>query len=177
MLYEDLETERYTDIPVFGNDTAVGFNDPTFPYDRCIRFIEMPRPSLGDIWDVSCEVHATNDDLRARGNGLYLTTEVLIGPGNGNSRFYTINNVPQPLPIVIRANGSYNIGPEAHHGLIARRSLYKWTQERLDYIAAYPAIYLKFMIWSGSTQAQSGDRCVITPGRGLLECLVHKAPI
>lgn len=166
ILYEDLSAERYTDMPASAG--VVPYNDPLFNSDRCIRYIEMPRPTLGEIWDVSAEVHVTNDDLRSRGFGLYVTTEVIVGDTTGNSRL-----VDGLLPLqIIKPSGAYNVGPEAHHGLIPRRGIIKWTQADLNYISQYETIYLKYMVWSGSTQYQSGDRCEITPGRGQLKVLV-----
>lgn len=164
-MYEDTLDERYSDIPV--SDGALSFTDPSYPYDRCIRYVAMPRPVVGEIWDISMELHATNDDLRARDKALALTTEILIGPQPSNSRF--TNGVIQL--VVLRANGSYNIGPEAHHGLISRRAVIQWDAEKIAYIAAYETIYVKLMAWAISTAAESGDRCEITPNRGFLRVL------
>lgn len=145
-------SERYTSLVVKDSDA------PKY----CIFYIEMPRPVLGEIWVVSSEIHGTNDDLRARGYGLHLTTEIRVDDNTSNTR--------GGLEIA-RANGSFNIGPEAHHGLIPRPNMMEWTQADIDYVSGWGAVYLKFFAWAGSTQAQSGDRCDITSGRGHLKCL------
>lgn len=165
--YEDLLDARYSTIPV---GTDVSYNEPNCPYDRCLRFIEMPRPQLGDIWDISCEVHATNDDLRSRSSGLYLATEILVGPTTGNTRHLGTAVLLKACDAV----GAYNIGAEAHHGLISRRAIIKWTQDKITQVAAYENIFIKFMVWSGSTAALAGDICDITENKGHLTCLVHK---
>lgn len=149
-----LYPERYAAIPV-----ELDGSEP-----RTIMYInELDLPTLGEIWDISFHIHATNDDLRARGAGLYLTTEIRIG--------FTTNHLRDGF-YVAKAQGSFNIGVEAHHGLIIRRALFEWDQQKLDALNSQTPI-VKGIIWAGSTQAQGSDVCAIDVGCGHLKLLRH----
>ena len=154
--------ERYVDIPVRTDGSAV----------RTVMYINNLTPPVpGEIWDIEYEIHVTNDDLRERDRGVAATTEVRIGfdtshsRGNGDGSFRCS-----------RANGSFNVGVEAHHGLISRRCLFEWTQELVEGVTAqYPKLpVVKAYLWASSTAAISGDRLEIDQGRGKLVLLRHK---
>ncbi|MGH1542732.1 MAG: hypothetical protein ACRBHB_20100 [Arenicella sp.] len=147
--------ERYSEIPVYTNGSGV----------RTLMYINnISIPVAGEIWDVEYEVHVTNDDLRARGKGVAATTEVRIGVDTSHNRsgYFACS----------RANGSFNVGVEAHHGLISRRCLFKWTQADIDDLNNINPV-LKAYLWASSTAAQSGDKLKVDQGRGKLVLLRH----
>jgi hypothetical protein len=156
--FESPVSERYTDMPVKSDYTGA----------RCIMYIPIAQlPVVGEIWDISSEIHVTNDDLRARGKALALTTTVLLGDTANH------DNIGVSL---IKASGSFNVGVEAHHGLVSRRAPVRWTQEMVDIAATLGTPTLKFLIWASSTAWQSGDRCDITQNRGHLRMLRYVPP-
>ena len=127
-------------------------------YRRTLLYIPVNGIVAGEIWDIHAMIHATNNDLRSRGYGLALTTEIRCGYDSSHDRdgFSLADD-----------SGSFNIGVEAHHGLVNRRALYEWPTDEED------TRYIKFIVWASSTQAQSGDDCNITPNRSTLSLLRH----
>lgn len=148
--------ERYSDIPVETDGSS----------PRCMMYIKPDIPNAGDIWTITVEIHVTNDDLRARGSGVACTTEVRIGEDTSHARDGFK---------VIRANGSFNVGVEAHHGLILRTKSIEWTQAMIDDISGWTDLAVKFMVWGSSTAAISGDRLVIDEGRGFMQLRIDEA--
>lgn len=162
--FADGQYERYTEIRVWDDHTKA----------RCLMYVEGPRPSVGDIWRWTSEVHVTNNDLRLRDKGVAVTTEVRIGPDSSHNRGYDTTQ-PAPMPF-IRANGTFNVGKEAHHGLIGRTKSIEWTQEMVDAVADWDQVIAKFMIWASSTAYQSSDRLDIGKMRGFAQLEVFEAP-
>lgn len=145
--------ERYNSLPVKKDGSGV----------KCLFFVSMPKPKVGEIWTVTSEIHVTNNDLRNRDAGVACTTEVRMGSSPANDR-------GADLPFV-RANGSFNVGVEAHHGLITRTKSIVWTQGMIDSVASWEGVYVKTYVWASSTSARSGDRLEIDVGRGFSQVL------
>jgi hypothetical protein len=127
-------------------------------YARTILYIPVSGIVAGEIWDVHAMVHATNNDLRSRGYGFALTTEIRCGYDSSHERdgFSLADD-----------SGSFNVGVEAHHGLINRRALYEWPHDEPN------TRFVKFIVWASSTQAQGSDDCELTPNRSTLSMLRH----
>lgn len=145
--------ERYDSLPVREDGSGA----------KCVMYVTMPKPSVGEIWTVTSEIHVTNNDLRRRDKGVACTTEVRIGSSPDHDR-------GSDLPFV-RANGSFNVGVEAHHGLIPRSRSMVWTRDLVDAVAAWDGVYVKQYVWASSTAARSGDRLEIDQGRGFIQVL------
>lgn len=106
----------------------------------------------GEMWMVFAEAHATNDDLRDRGKGLAWVTQLRWGADcDGVSDGDGID----------RANGTFNLGPEAHHGFVTRVGSYVWTEPQVS-------VWVKLMTHAKSTAAISGDDLKIDQNRGRL---------
>lgn len=151
--FESPVAERYTDMPI--RDDSSGC--------RCIMYIPMPHPVVGEIWDISFESHGTND----AGINMHFSTEVRLGPATNHDR----DGIS-----LIRANGTFNVTPSAHHALVSRRAPVKFTQGMVDAAAAMTQPYIKLIIWAGSTAWNSSTRFDITPNRGHLRCLRYVPP-
>lgn len=132
-------SERYTTVPVESDSS----NPRTIFY-----VVPDPHPVVGEVWIVSFEIHVTNDDLRAQDKGVAATTEVRLGYDTSHERASGFN--------LIRANGTFNIGVEAHHGLISRTKTIYWTQQMVDDANAMSDVVAKMMIWASSS-GQSGQ--------------------
>jgi hypothetical protein len=132
---------------------------------RAIFMLESPLPEVGDIWHLTAEIHVTNDELRGRGRGVACTTEIRVAPDRSNERSGMA---------LLRANGTFNVGVEAHHGLIARSKWIEWTQEMVDELDPHDRLYVKFFAWAHSTAAERGDELTVTRGRGFLELVVFR---
>lgn len=142
--------ERYTEIPVMTNGSEA----------RCMMAITgLPIPQPNELWRTTFEIHGTNNMLRSRGYGAHLTTEVRVG--------FDTSHVRDGFS-VLRANGGINVGVEAHHTLASRAKSIKWTEAMIEALQGRAPV-IKLMVWAGSTQAESGDKLEITPGRGFLQ--------
>lgn len=146
--FESPVAERYTDMPIRSDSSGA----------RCILYIPMPMPVVGEIWDISSEIHVTNDS----GVSAHLTTQVILGADASHDGIGVS---------LIRASGSFNVTPSNHHGLVSRRQPIKWTQEMVDIASTMTTPFLKFRIWAGSTAWTSSTRMDITPNRGHLRVL------
>jgi hypothetical protein len=152
MLFEDA-TPSYRSVPVV--------EDSSEP--RKIYNVRVPRPAVGEEWHVCAEVHVTNDDLRKRGAGVAAVTEVRFSENSGNGREDGFG--------WLRANGSWNVGVEAHPALISRSKWLEWTPELIDQLPGGPddPLYVKLMLMAKSAQAQAGDKLDIKPDGGFLQ--------
>jgi hypothetical protein len=151
MLFEDA-TPSYRSVPVV--------EDSSEP--RKIYNVRVSRPLLGEEWHVCTEVHVTNDDLRERGAGVACITERFSGnSGNGREDGFDW----------LRANGSWNVGVEAHHALISRSKWLAWTPELIAQLPAGPddPLYVKLILMARSKQAQASDKLDIKPDGGFLQ--------
>lgn len=120
----------------------------------------IPPPVLNEIWLVTFELHTTNNDLRARGHELYVTTEVRVSPDTGHIR----NGIK-----FLRSNGSDNLTVAGHHDLASRSKSVEWTPALIKACPAKPT--LKLIVRAGSDAAKRGDRLVIGQGRGFLQLM------
>lgn len=146
--FESPVAERYADMPIRGDSSGA----------RCIMYIPVPHPVVGEVWDISSEIHVTNDS----GVNAYIATQVLLGGDTGHDRTGVS---------LQRANGTFNVTPQNHHGLVSRRAPVKWTQEMVDLANTMETVYVKYIIYSGSTAWNSSTRMDITPNRGHLRML------
>jgi hypothetical protein len=155
MLLEDA-TPSYQSVPVV--------EDSSEP--RKIYNVGVPRPVVGEEWHVCTEVHVTNDDLRERGAGVACVTEVRFSGNSGNGREDGFD--------WLRANGSWNVGVEAHHALISRSKWLRWTPEFIAQLPGGPddPLYVKLIVIARSKQARAGDKLDIKPDGGFLQ--VHQ---
>jgi hypothetical protein len=133
---------------------------------RAIFVLESPFPEVGDIWHLTAEIHVTNDELRDRGRGVACTTEIRVAPDRSNDRSGVT---------LLRANGTFNVGVEAHHGPITRSIWIEWTQEMVDKVERHDRLYVKFFAWAHSTAAERGDELTVTRGRGFLQLVVFRS--
>ena len=135
---------------------------------RVPMYIAMPdRPVAGELWAINWEMHFTNNTLRAKGVGLFVTSEIRVAADSTQTR----NGLQ-----ILDASGAYNIGVEAHHGLITRTVTWLWTPERVAQFAALVpdgAPVVKLVIWSGSAGVTRTPYPYvdISQDRGLLQCL------
>jgi hypothetical protein len=152
MLFEDA-TPSYRSVPVV--------EDSSEP--RKVYNVRVPRPVLGEEWHVCTEVHVTNDDLRERGAGMAAVTEVRFSDNSGNGR--------EDGFAWLRANGSWNVGVEAHHALISRSKWLAWTPELIAQLPGGPddPLFVKLILMAKSEQAQAGDKLDIKPDGGFLQ--------
>jgi hypothetical protein len=152
MLFEDA-TPSYRSVPVV--------EDSSEP--RKVYNVRVPRPVLGEEWHVCTEVHVTNDDLRERGAGVAAVTEVRFSDNSGNGR--------EDGFAWLRANGSWNVGVEAHHALISRSKWLAWTPELIAQLPGGPddPLFVKLILMVKSEQAQAGDKLDIKPDGGFLQ--------
>ncbi|GAB4373876.1 MAG: hypothetical protein Kow00114_36100 [Kiloniellaceae bacterium] len=120
-----------------------------------IASMEIPGPfKAGESLDLYFEVHGTNDDIRARGGGVAWVTQAFLAPDQTDQRNgYALN----------WANGTFNLGPEAHHGLICREGSHVFEADEPG------PLYFKVMSHAKSTAAQSGDKLDISQWRGFMK--------
>ena len=78
----------------------------------------------GDEISIYCEVHGTNDDARSEGVGVAWVTEFRLKDNQSNDRLDGTFNVPMH-----HDSGHFNVGVEAHHGLISREGAYTFTDD------------------------------------------------
>jgi len=131
----------------------------------CLAYVPVTgKIRKGEAWDIYAAVHGTNDDVRARGSGIYLAIEVRIGEGDFTQRLGG-----EIVPI--RGRAEWNLGVEAHHGYPDRFGRYVWPED----VDISGTMYAKLFAWSGTTNAQPGDKCDITPNQTILT-LERKIP-
>jgi hypothetical protein len=152
-MFFETTTERYEDIQVREHDSE----------PRGVYMLEAPRPSVGELWDIRFELHVTNEGPRAKGYGVAATTEVRLQATKDNDRSGGVS--------LLRANGSWNVGVEAHHALISRSKIIKWDEEKIGEIEDDAPLFLKVFLMAKSTQAVAEDRLIIDQGKGFLQLL------
>jgi hypothetical protein len=139
MIYLQDTTENVTQLDIYTQAKAV------------IYSVYVPQINADDVVQITSTFEATNP----------YTYNAMIG-----SWIILADSATNTLGTLIDPANSFNITPNAHHGVVVKARQWKAP-------SSYTGKYINVVAWSGSVNALSGHKLTIEQGYGHLDVVIY----